>query len=130
MLADRLQQAVVGELEDVIAADHGRELEQRAAVVHPQPLERGVQARGGGEEARVFLRVAVERPREAVRTARRQARRRLGDEARVRVVDAAGAVALVLIGAEHDGEQQHEQRRQAREDSSGAEGEASDALRP
>jgi len=27
VLADRLEQAVVGELEDVIAADHGRELE-------------------------------------------------------------------------------------------------------
>ena len=104
MLADRLEQAVVSELEDVIAANHGRELQQRAPVVYPQPLERWVQARGRREEARVFLGVAVERPREAVRTARRQARRRLGDKARVRVVDAAGAVALVQIGAEYDGE--------------------------
>ena len=122
--------AVVGELEEVIAVDHGRELEQRAAVVHPQPLERRVQAGGGGEEARVVLGVAVERPGEAFRAARRQARGRLGHEARVGVVDAAGAVALVQIAAEHDGEQQHEQRRQAEEDSFGAEGEASDALRP
>src|ERR1700684_1617590 len=97
VLTDRLQQAGVGELEDVVTADHGWELEQRAAVVHPQPLEWGGQTRGGGEEARVFLVVAVERPGEAVRPARRQARCRLGDEACVRVVDAAGAVALVQI---------------------------------
>ena len=130
VLVDRLEHAVVGELEDVIAADHRRELEQRAAVVHPQPLERRVQAGGGGEEARVVLGVAVERPGEAVRAARRQARGRLGHEARVGVVDAAGAVALVQVGAEHDGEQQHEHRRQAEEDSLGAERGASDALRP
>jgi hypothetical protein len=48
----------------------------------------------------------------------------------VRVVDAAGAVALVQVGPEQDGEQQHEQCRQAQADSLGAEEGASDAVRP
>jgi hypothetical protein len=39
-------------------------------------------------------------------------------------------VALVEVAAEDDGEQQHEQRRQAEQDSFGAKGRASDALRP
>jgi hypothetical protein len=53
-----------------------------------------------------------------------------GYEARVGVVDVARAVALVEQGSECDGEQQHEQCRQAEADSFGAEGWASDALRP
>ena len=41
------QHAVVAQLEDVVAVDHGRELEQRVLVAHPQLSERRVQARPG-----------------------------------------------------------------------------------
>ena len=59
LLVDGDQDAVVGELEDAVAVDHGRELEQRAAAVRPQLLERGAQAGGSREEAGVVLGVAV-----------------------------------------------------------------------
>ena len=77
MLVDRGQHAVVGELEDVVAVDHGRELEQRVAVAHPQLPEGRAHAVGRGEEAGVVLGVAVDRPGEAVGAARRAGRRRL-----------------------------------------------------
>ena len=73
VLVERGEHAVVGELEDVVAVDHRGELEQRVDVVHPQALEGRVDARGRGEEARVLLVVAVERPGEAVGTASRGA---------------------------------------------------------
>ena len=39
VLVDRVQHRVIAELEDVIAADHRRELQQRAEVVCPQQTE-------------------------------------------------------------------------------------------
>ena len=105
-----LEHAVVGELEDVVAVEHGRELEQRVAGAHPQVLERRVHAGRGGEEAGVVRGVAVERPGVTSEPARSGQRRGgLGDEARVRVVDAAGAMALVQVAAERDGDEQQQQ---------------------
>ncbi len=110
-LVDRAEHGVVAELEDAFAVDHGRELEQRVAVVHPQLLERRVDVGGRGEEAGVVRGVAVERPGEAAGAAGGQRGRGLRDEARVRVVDVAGAVALVEVAAEHDGADQHDEHR-------------------
>ncbi len=110
MQVDRAERAVVGELEDVIAVDRGRELEQGAAVAHPQAAEGREHACGGGEEAGVVARVAVEGPGRAFGPARGQDGGGLGDEAGVGVVDAAGAVALVEVAAECErGDQQQEQ---------------------
>ena len=106
---DRAECAVVGELEDVIAVDGGRELEQRAAVAHPQTLEGREDAGGGGEEAGVVAGVAVEGPGGAFGPAGGQDGGGLGDEAGVGVVDAAGAVALVEVAAEGERGEQHEQ---------------------
>ena len=108
VLADRVDDRVVAELEDVVAADHGRELEQRAEVVHPKMLEGGMQAWGRGEEARVFLGVAVEGPGEAILRLGRKRRCVFGDEAGVGVIDAPRAVALVEIDAEGDPAEQQQ----------------------
>src|SRR5207249_9535159 len=97
MLANRVDDRVVAELEDVVAADDGRELEQRAEVVHPEMLEGGMQAWGRREKAGVFLGVAVEGPGEAVLRLGRKRWRVFRDEAGVGVVDAPRAVALVEI---------------------------------
>ena len=97
----------------MIAANHRRELQQRAEVVRPQLPEGRMHARGCREVARVILGVAVERPREAIHAARGR-RRGFWHEAGVRVVDAAGAMALVQIGAQRGaGEEQDDERRQA-----------------
>ena len=106
---DRAEGAVVGELEDVVAVEGGRELEQRVAVADPEALEGREDAGGGGEEAGVVAGVAVEGPGGAFGAARGQGGGGLGDEAGVGVVDVAGAVALVEVGAE--GERERAARR-------------------
>ena len=103
VLVDRAQHAVVGELEDAVFGEHGRELAQRAAADDPVDLEGRVQAGGGGEVAGVGLGVAIEGPREAFGTALGQRGVGLGHEARVGVIDRAGAVARVEIAAERQG---------------------------
>ncbi len=109
-LVQRSQHAVVAELEDAVAADDRRELEQRVRVVDPQLAKRRVQRRRRGKEARVFGRVAVERPGDRLfDLLRRQLRRRLGHEARVRVVDAAGAVVLVEVAGERERDDEHDE---------------------
>ena len=105
-LVDRVQHRVVTQLEQMFAVDHRRKLEQGVAAVHPDALEGRAHARRRGEETRVVLGVAIQRPREAdgsVRGRFRQRRCRLSHERRMRVVDVAGAAAVVQVGAERGG---------------------------
>ena len=106
VLVDRVQHRVVTELEDVVAAHHRRELQQRPEAARPHLVEGRVQLRGRGEVAVVIMRVAVQRPREAVH---RLARCGFGHEPRVRVVNAAGAVFFVDHSGDHDaGDDEHD----------------------
>ena len=108
MRADRVDHGVVAELEDVVAADHGRELEQGAEVARPEQLEGRAHLGRRWEEAGVFLGVAVEGPGEAVLRLGWKRRRVFRDEARVGVIDAARAIALVEVDPQGGAaEQQH-----------------------
>ena len=49
-LSIALQHAVVGELEDVVAVDHRRELQQRVAVVTHSRLNGGCTRAGAGKK--------------------------------------------------------------------------------
>ena len=96
-LVYRVQPGVVAKLVEAVAVHDGRELEQGAAPVGPERLERGAQARGGGEEASVVLGVAVQGPRKAAGALCGQFGRRLRHKRGVGVVDVAGAVLLVEV---------------------------------
>ena len=120
VLVERVQDPVVGELEDVVAVHDGRELEQGMAVVDPQRPERRDDGGWGGEEAGVVLVVAVQGPGEAVRARLRERGSRLGHEAGVGVVDAARPVALVQVAGE--GERSESERQAGRDGQPGATG--------
>jgi hypothetical protein len=106
-LVDRAEHAVVGELEDAVFGEHRRQLAQRIAAHRPHAPERRPQGGGRRVVAGVVGRIPIQRPGDAFGPALGQRRVGLGHEARVRVVDRAGAVARVYITPERDaGEQQ------------------------